>query len=121
MDADDEIPATSNGEKKLSTSQRREDMFELDECIETLGGRLTDLEFFARRLKTGQTPGRAVAEIIDQSASEILKMYLLTLGKTDLKWSTEQAWYLSEYSLLPITREKKPTNCISTSQISCEQ
>jgi hypothetical protein len=51
-------------------------------------------EFFARRLKTGQTPNRAVEEIIDQSASEILKMYLLTIDKTDLKWSTEQAWYL---------------------------
>jgi hypothetical protein len=40
--------------------------FRLDACIEVLGGRLTDLEFFARRLKTGQTPNRAVAEIIDQ-------------------------------------------------------
>lgn len=55
-----------------------------------LGGRLTDLEFFARRLKTGQSPKRAVAEIIDQSASEILKMYLLTIDKSNLKWSTEQ-------------------------------
>lgn len=77
-------------EVKLTPSQRRHDLFELDDCIETLGGRLTDLEFFARRLKTGQTPKRAVAEIIDQSASEILKMYLLTIDKTNLKWSTEQ-------------------------------
>lgn len=37
-------------------SQAREDLVELDECIETLGGRLTDLEFLARRIKSGETP-----------------------------------------------------------------
>jgi hypothetical protein len=52
------------------------------------------LEFLARRLKTGQTPKRAIAEIIEQSASEIMKMYLLTVDKGDRKWSSEQAWYL---------------------------
>jgi len=93
LDSNNEIP-TSTDDVKLTPSQRRRDLFELDDCIETLGGRLTDLEFFARRLKTGQTPKRAVAEIIDQSASEILKMYLLTIDKTNLKWSTEQAWTL---------------------------
>jgi hypothetical protein len=81
-------------EIKLTASQRYRDLDELDECIETLGGRLTDLEFLARRLKTGQTPKRAIAEIIDQSASEILKMYLLTVDQSDRKWSPEQAWYL---------------------------
>jgi hypothetical protein len=45
-------------------------------------------------LKTGQTPKRALAEIIEQSASEIMKMYLLTVDKGDRKWSAEQAWYL---------------------------
>ncbi|ATZ48119.1 Bcyme2 [Botrytis cinerea B05.10] len=80
--------------EKLSESQRREDLSELDECIEVLGGRLTDLEFLARRLKTGQTPKRAVAEIVEQSASEIMKMYLLSAEKGDRKWSVEQAWYL---------------------------
>jgi len=80
--------------EKLSARQRQRDLEQLDECIETLGGRLTDLEFFARRLKTGQTPKRAVAEIIEQSASEIMKMYLLTVDKGERKWSAEQAWYL---------------------------
>lgn len=79
---------------KLTDSQRRRDLAELDDCIEVLGGRLTDLEFLARRLKTGQTPKRAVNEIIEQGASEILKMYLLTVEKGDRKWTTEQAWYL---------------------------
>lgn len=42
-------------EKRLP-SQTREDLAELDECIETLGGRLTDLEFLARRIRSGETP-----------------------------------------------------------------
>lgn len=84
----------SGGTKKLSADQRRQDLSGLDECIETLGGRLTDLEFLARRLKTGQTPKKAVEEIIEQSASEILKMYLITGENGARKWSTEQAWYL---------------------------
>lgn len=51
---------------KLSPSARHQDLKELDDCIEVLGGRLTDLEFLARRLKTGQTPNKALDEIIEQ-------------------------------------------------------
>jgi hypothetical protein len=91
LDSDDD---PSGNTKKLSVDQRREDLGELDECIETLGGRLTDLEFLARRLKTGQTPKKAVQEIIEQSASEIMKMYLIAVEKGERKWSPEQAWYL---------------------------
>lgn len=93
LDADVDAPA-SGKDTPLTPSQRRTDLAELDRCIEILGGRLTDLEFFARRLKTGQTPQHAVTEIIDQGASEILKMYLLAIDKSGLKWSTEQAWFL---------------------------
>lgn len=91
---DSEPTVALAGETKLTDRQHRRDIDELDECIEALGGRLTDLEFFARRLKTGQSPKRAVAEIIEQSASEIMKMYLLTVDKSERKWSPEQAWYL---------------------------
>ncbi|KAI1388279.1 RNA12 protein-domain-containing protein [Hypoxylon trugodes] len=73
------------------------DLSELDECIGTLGGRLTDLEFLARRLKAGQNPKQAVEEITAQSASEILKMFLLpgrSTGDGEHRWSAEQAWYL---------------------------
>lgn len=91
LDSDDD---PSGNTKKLSAAQRRDDLVELDECIQTLGGRLTDLEFLARRLKTGQTPKKAVEEIIEQSASEIMKMYLNTSGNAERKWSSEQAWYL---------------------------
>ncbi|KAL2140021.1 hypothetical protein VTI28DRAFT_4329 [Corynascus sepedonium] len=75
----------------------RRDLQELDECIDALGGRLTDLQVLARRLKVGQSPKKAVSDIIEQSASEILRMFLLAnkgAGEGDRKWSTEQAWYL---------------------------
>lgn len=68
----------------------------LDESIEKLGGRLTDLEFFSRRLRTGISPKQAVNEIITESATDIVRMFLL--GRpSDIdakKWSTPQAWHL---------------------------
>ncbi|KAI1428483.1 RNA12 protein [Xylaria sp. FL1777] len=73
------------------------DLTELDDCIGILGGRLTDLEYLARRIKAGQSPKQAVAEITEQAASEILKMFLLpskVASDGENKWSMEQAWYL---------------------------
>ncbi|KAI9792299.1 MAG: mitochondrial escape protein 2 [Peltula sp. TS41687] len=89
-DADD---AGSDAEK-LTPSQRRKDLGELDECIGALGGRLTDLEFLARRMKTGESPSKAVQHIIEQSASEILKMYLLDAERSQRQWTPQQAWLL---------------------------
>lgn len=66
---------------------------ELDSSITTLGGRLTDLEFLARRIQAGETPKRAVSEIVEQSASEILKLFL-TRSSDHRKYSPEQAWHL---------------------------
>ena len=91
------------GGKKLTPSQRRKDLGELDECISYLGGRLTDLEFLARRVKTGEAPKKAVHEIIQQSASEILKLFLIGLedpgsgssqGSPSRQWDAKQAWFL---------------------------
>lgn len=76
---------------------------ELDAALEVLGGRLTDLEFLARRMKTGLSPEEAAQEIIDQSANEIIKLFLLARGpsssaadssSSSRKYSTEQAWTL---------------------------
>lgn len=87
-------PEKAGEEKKLTPSQRRKDLAELDECIGALGGRLTDLEFLARRIKTGESPKSAVQQIIEQSASEILKMYLLDQEGPERQWTPEQAWLL---------------------------
>lgn len=98
LDADDyedkDDKDKDEDEKKLTPSQRRKDLAELDECIGALGGRLTDLEFLARRIKTGESPKSAVQQIIEQSASEILKMYLIGQDGAERKWSPEQAWLL---------------------------
>ncbi|KAI1813491.1 RNA12 protein-domain-containing protein [Poronia punctata] len=87
----------TNQPEKQPTIQNAEGLSELDDCIGTLGGRLTDLEFLARRIRAGQSPKQAVAEITEQSASEILKMFLLpgkSTGNGENKWSVEQVWYL---------------------------
>ncbi|KAF0635146.1 hypothetical protein FPSE5266_11608 [Fusarium pseudograminearum] len=74
----------------------RTNMRELDQCIGTLGGRLTDLEFLARRLRTGQSPKQAVDEIVSETATDIVRIFLL--GKpSDIdgkNFSSQQAWHL---------------------------
>ncbi|KAB8627219.1 hypothetical protein FH972_026052 [Carpinus fangiana] len=95
LDADeDDITIDGEKAKPISPSQRRNDLGELDQCLSQLGGRLTDLEFLARRVKAGETPGRAVKEIVEQSASEILKMYLLGGAREGGAYTPEQAWTL---------------------------
>lgn len=98
LDADAAELALDTDEKPLTPSERRTDLDQLDSCIACLGGRLTDLEFLARRIKAGETPDRAVHEIVDQAASEIMKMYLLSSSTPDggaaRQWTPEQAWTL---------------------------
>ena len=52
----EDVTPAEGREKALAPSQRREDLRELDGSIEILGGRMTDLEFLARRIKAGETP-----------------------------------------------------------------
>ncbi|KAG8526163.1 uncharacterized protein KY384_000156 [Bacidia gigantensis] len=98
LDATDaaEDSSKSDSEKNAPPpSQSRDDLGELDSCISTLGGRLTDLEFLARRIKSGETPVKAVEEIISLSASEVLKMFILDVDSTSTNgrgWSPQQAW-----------------------------
>ncbi|KAG9647036.1 hypothetical protein KCV04_g3040, partial [Aureobasidium melanogenum] len=82
------------GIKQLTPSQRRKDLGELDSVLPALGGRLTDLEFLARRIKAGETPRKAVREIVEQSASEILKMFVLGQEDGGRQWTPQQAWLL---------------------------
>jgi len=88
----------TEGTDKLSPSQRRKDLEELDHVLPVLGGRLTDLEFLARRIKAGETPRKSAREIVDQSASEILKMFLSagSGSSSDEKreFTPSQAWVL---------------------------
>ena len=67
----------------------------LDACIETLGGRLTDLEFLSRRITAGQSPRQAADEIVGESATDVVKMFLVPkAAEEEKKYSTQQVWHL---------------------------
>jgi len=94
LHAESDEPHAAQGEEKVTPAQLESDIDELDGVIQVLGGRLTDLEFLARRIKTGESPAKAVRQIIEQSASEILKMYLLDVDTASRNWTPQQAWLL---------------------------
>lgn len=88
---------SGSAEEAKKHQEPQYEIYDLDRCLTHLGGRLTDLEFLARRIKAGETPQKAVREIIDQSASEILKIYVLNASKNAPeagKWTSAQAWTL---------------------------
>ncbi|KAL4928265.1 RNA12 protein-domain-containing protein [Aspergillus undulatus] len=74
--------------------QKEEDLAELDSCIAVLGGRVTDLEFMAIRIEAGESPRGAVTKIVEQGASEILKMFILSPETESQTWTHQQAWHL---------------------------
>ncbi|KAK6503009.1 mitochondrial escape protein 2 [Arthrobotrys musiformis] len=73
--------------------EKSQETDQLDSSIDQLGGRLTDLEFLARRIKTGEAPAQAVSEIVKTSANEILKLYFLG-DPSKRSYTKEQAWAL---------------------------
>lgn len=95
-DKETAVISSNTGEQivKLSKSQQRKDLKELDGVIESLGGRLTDLENLSRRVKAGQTPKKAVAEMIQEAAAEIVKLYLVFHHDEKRAWEAHQAWAL---------------------------
>ncbi|OAX85034.1 hypothetical protein ACJ72_00594 [Emergomyces africanus] len=90
------IRADSEGKQQSERTDKIEHMDGLDDSIQALGGRLTDLEFLARMIKTGSSPKDAVQRIVDDASAEILKMFIFELPTTtgSQPWSPEQAWYL---------------------------
>ncbi|KAL2007627.1 hypothetical protein VTN00DRAFT_7609 [Thermoascus crustaceus] len=86
-----EGPGSEDVVSKLNSPQG---LRELESCIATLGGRVTDLEFMAHRIKAGESPQHAVNRIVEQSASEVLKIYLLEVNRRSQNWTREQAWYM---------------------------
>ncbi|KAK2589446.1 mitochondrial escape protein 2 [Conoideocrella luteorostrata] len=91
----EDVSATSKDGEDGTNHAKRMDLAGLDECIETLGGRLTDLEFLSRRIKAGQTPRQAVDEIVSETASDVVRIFLRSkTTDSDRKWSSEQAWHL---------------------------
>ncbi|RVD88473.1 uncharacterized protein DFL_002658 [Arthrobotrys flagrans] len=77
----------------MTDEEKTKEIEELDSSIDQLGGRLTDLEFLARRIRTGERPTQAVSEIVKTSANEILKLYFLG-DPAKRVYTKEQAWAL---------------------------
>ncbi|QIX01726.1 hypothetical protein AMS68_007243 [Peltaster fructicola] len=96
VDKEQAVIKSNTGEQttKLTASQQRKDLKELDGVIESLGGRLTDLENLSRRVKAGQTPKKAVNEMVSEAASEIVKLYLVFHHDEKRAWEAHQAWAL---------------------------
>lgn len=67
------------------------ELTDLDEALSPLGGRMTDLQAFIRRLKSGDSPRDALRGMITQSATEIVQMFLM---KDNNLWTKEQVWCL---------------------------
>ncbi|KAL4986644.1 RNA12 protein-domain-containing protein [Aspergillus falconensis] len=84
----------NEAKSKHKNTQHEKDLAELDSCIDVLGGRLTDLEFMAHRIEAGETPRGAITRIVEQSACEILKMFILSPETDSQKWTHQQAWHL---------------------------
>ncbi|CAG7931783.1 unnamed protein product [Penicillium olsonii] len=82
------------GADNEANARRKETLHGLDSCIRVLGGRVTDLEFMAHRIEAGETPEAAVSRIIEQSASEILKIFILGADSAPSQYTREQAWDL---------------------------
>uniref|UniRef100_A0A060TCU8 Mitochondrial escape protein 2 n=1 Tax=Blastobotrys adeninivorans TaxID=409370 RepID=A0A060TCU8_BLAAD len=84
------IEKEKNKEKEPS-SEVSVDPKELDEALTPLGGRMTDIESFARRLRSGESPKDAINDMVEQAKLEVMQMYVM---RTDAPWTREQAWTL---------------------------
>lgn len=103
--SDSKEPENSGEHRNLDDTTAIESEFPyLDYALTPLGGRLTDLQSFARRLKSGEKPLDAAEDMVSQSASEIYQMFLnrnqrvissVSASSAPVnEWTQEQAWTL---------------------------
>ncbi|KAF5100414.1 hypothetical protein D0Z00_001273 [Geotrichum galactomycetum] len=86
-----EIFEEGTNEKVILAEPKLSDFPNLEEALRPLGGRMTDLQTFARRIMSGEPPMMASKDLVRQSASEILQMFLL---KANPGWTREQVWVI---------------------------
>lgn len=91
QDSENEVVGDQTEKVSESLHHISFDDAELDKALDPLGGRMTDLQAFSRRLKSGEQPLSAVLDMIDQSCVEIVQMYLL---KESSEWTRDQVWTL---------------------------
>lgn len=92
-------------EKKPKENEPSIHLEGLEEALEPIGGRMTDLQALSRRLKSGETPHRAVTDMIEQAKIEVLLMFVT---KATERWTKEQAWTLIKMLAAQEDMEKKP-------------
>lgn len=93
-------------DEKNENATREIDLTGLDDALVPLGGRMTDLQALARRLKSGESPQQALSDMIEQSAIEILQMFLM---RSSSDWTREQVWTLTKaLAALPSGTEELP-------------
>ncbi|CCH60492.1 hypothetical protein TBLA_0C07010 [Henningerozyma blattae CBS 6284] len=68
---------TDNSEEgsKL-TALSEQDIHEIDNALEPLGGRMLDLQAFVRRVKSGEEPSEALDKMVEQAAEQITQIFL---------------------------------------------
>ncbi|ODQ53197.1 hypothetical protein SAICODRAFT_92276 [Saitoella complicata NRRL Y-17804] len=88
QDTLEDTTTTDGGEVKATVERKP---LELSRCIQVLGGRLTDLEVLALRIRNGETPEAALSAMVKASAAEVMKAYFLAISGG---WKPEQAYVL---------------------------
>ncbi|AQZ13493.1 YME2 (YMR302C) [Zygosaccharomyces parabailii] len=56
--------------------QEKQQINEIDEVLEPLGGRMLDLQAFVRRVKSGEEPKEALEKMVEQSSEQITQIFL---------------------------------------------
>ncbi|KAF9921133.1 mitochondrial escape protein 2 [Linnemannia zychae] len=72
----------------------KEEYGNLTQCVKTIGGRLTDLELFVQKVKSGMSPSDAMNDILFRSVIEVRKnaFDFDSTEKKTLGWTPIQFW-----------------------------
>lgn len=89
------IPGFNSDQEKIEESSLlvmdEKDIFDIENALVPLGGRMLDLQAFVRRVKTGEEPNEALEKMVEQAAEQITQMFL---GDSVDGIKSAQAWEL---------------------------
>lgn len=85
----DASPSTAR--QYLQSQLRTEDTSSFSDCLDPLGGRMTDLQAFIRRVKSGEEPHEALQQLVNQAAEQITTFFLNSVNND---WNSAQVWYI---------------------------
>lgn len=86
-----ETGAEEKSSEEIHKTEHAKSVTKMDaKALDALGGRLTDLNSYARRIVAGEEPDHALQQMVHLSALEISQMFLSPTSNTE--WTPEQAW-----------------------------